>query len=146
MPRQRLVDRDLWLVVERTGEGGRWVAHCLDMDLVGDGADPAGALDVLIEFVADTIVAELVAGRDPFRGHVAPDERWARRDQIVRSGRLSRGGEQAGDATGLAGILHVTVESDHRRDGNRASRRAMGRALHGAMPVHASPFAAVAYV
>lgn len=56
---------------------GQWVAHCLPIDLVSQGNDPAHAIEMIaeaIEMVAEHHVSE---GREPFAGmETAPLECW----------------------------------------------------------------------
>ncbi len=64
-----------------------WVAHCLELDVVSQGATPGQANEAIREAVEMVLLDDLNAGFDPFGRHPAPadiQERWA---ELFRYGR-----------------------------------------------------------
>ena len=56
---------------------GQWTSHCLDLDIVSQGNDPAHALAMLEEAVTLCVLNDLLDGLDPRQVRAqAPDESW----------------------------------------------------------------------
>lgn len=65
-----------------------WVAHCLELDVISQGATPGQASDAIREAVEMTLLDDLNAGLDPFGRRPAPaeiHEQWA---DLYRRGRM----------------------------------------------------------
>ena len=55
---------------------GQWVAHCLNWDLVSQGASPSHAMRMIAEAVVLAIDEDLSADLDPSERKPAPAELW----------------------------------------------------------------------
>lgn len=70
--KQRLLDI---LVREAPDLPGVWLAHCLDLDVISQGATPVEAVESVKDAVRDVIEEDYAVGRDPFaERRTAPDE------------------------------------------------------------------------
>lgn len=59
-------------------EGGKFTAHCLNMDVLADDDTIGGAVSKLLETIEATLEAAIKHDAQPFRA--APDEYWAKPD------------------------------------------------------------------
>lgn len=77
-----------WIVVEPAEDiAGQWVSHCLNFDIISQGATAKEAADSVCEAVAASIVDDLTKQLDPLeRGTTTPPEDWERLDKILKAG------------------------------------------------------------
>lgn len=64
---------------------GRWVSHCLELDVVSEGTTVPEALGMLLEASVMTLTDDLSSGRKPLARR-APKEFWLELDRIVKTG------------------------------------------------------------
>ncbi len=64
---------------------GRWVSHCLDMDVVSEGDKLSEAMGMISEAAGMTLTDDLNGGRNPLARR-APKEFWDELDRIVETG------------------------------------------------------------
>ncbi len=64
---------------------GRWVSHCLELDVVSEGDTLTAAMGMLIEAAEMAITDDLNGGRNPLARR-APKEFWLELDRIVKAG------------------------------------------------------------
>jgi len=82
-----LKEKELWLVLEPAEDiPGQWTGHCLDLDIVSQGASLQHALQMTFEAVLLTVADDLEAARDPFARRSAPDQDWEHLTKILREG------------------------------------------------------------
>jgi len=65
-------------------EGGEWVAHCLDLDIVSTGPDADTALDQLAEAVSTQLWYTRTHDNFRFLFRPAPPEAWERLGEILK--------------------------------------------------------------
>lgn len=64
---------------------GRWVSHCLELDVLSEGDTLSAAMGMLLEAVMMTLKDDLNGGRDPLARR-APKGFWLELDRIVKAG------------------------------------------------------------
>lgn len=79
---------NLRAIIYRAPDAPRiWVAHCLELDVVTQGATPGLANEAIREAVEMVLLDDLNAGLDPFGRHPAPPDIQARWEELFRHGR-----------------------------------------------------------
>jgi hypothetical protein len=65
---------------------GRWVAHCLDLDLMAQADSLWHAVDVTLAVLSEAVADDLHAGLDPLGRRQAPHEFWMELRRVMREG------------------------------------------------------------
>ncbi len=79
---------NLWVLIERDPDiEGRWVAHCVDLDIVSWGDSPAAARQAIEEAVTLAILDDLHAGLDPLERGPAPENVRKRLEELRKVGK-----------------------------------------------------------
>ncbi len=63
---------------------GRWIGHCLELDVVSEGSSYAHALEMVLEATGMIVKDDLQNGRDPFERR-APKEFWRHPARLITS-------------------------------------------------------------
>ena len=88
--------------------GGAWVSHCLELDLVSQGADISQALEAISEATVMALSDDMADGVDSLAVRTpAPSELWDMRRNILETGKPLH--EFEGTATRLATQLVISV-------------------------------------
>lgn len=91
-------DRNVWILVYPAPDvPGEWVSHCLDVDVVMQGASPRTALQAVLEGVVQVVSFDLQRNVDPF-ARSAPRECWEELLRITTQGEAPVRTELALDA------------------------------------------------
>lgn len=90
-----------------------WVAHCLDVDVVTQGNDPAHALAMVCEAAIIYFGYAIAHGRDPFERQ-APDEYWQAFDKALEHGTPIEPQRGATEAQTLAGFIVLSISHDRK--------------------------------
>lgn len=82
-PLSHAFEENIWVIVRSAGDSpGRWVARCLNLDVVSISSSLEGALTTATEAVAEC----LRPGLPPLPRRRAPREEWALVERLVREG------------------------------------------------------------
>ena len=88
---EKTLDRrqyNFWVVFHPSPDlAGIWVAHCLDVDVVTQGAGIMHAYSMVMEAVYMVLVDDLNRGADPLRRR-APQKYWEEKDHITLFGEM----------------------------------------------------------
>lgn len=107
-----------WVLVEPASDlPGVWVSHCLDFDVISQGASPAEAVVAVTEAVGMAVTDDLNARLDPFERR-APSEFWDRLLRVLKHGKAVKISEVRTPSV-LATQLTVAFERishDHQLD------------------------------
>lgn len=75
--REETRDFNFWVLVRPAGDiAGKWVAHCLDLDVVSQGESIKHALDMVVEATAMVLADDIKNCSEPGKGRRAPDKFW----------------------------------------------------------------------
>lgn len=78
--------RNVWVLLYPAPDiEGQWVGHCLDLDVVAQGAGLDGAVRETAAAVAASIADDLEQGLDPWDRERAPDECWEPLYRLLQS-------------------------------------------------------------
>lgn len=64
----------------------QWVSHCLDLDLVSEGATLRDAVDAVVEAIDMVVREDVQQGLDPLDRKRAPREFWDRWFEVMTTG------------------------------------------------------------
>lgn len=91
---------------------GRWVAHCLNLDLVTQGNSIQHAVSMAGEALAQVIEDDLAHGLDPLERPPAPQECWDLVSWTLRSGRPVDAIEDPTAVAAVVAQVRVVVRQD----------------------------------
>jgi predicted RNase H-like HicB family nuclease len=75
----------VWVLVTPAEDlPGQWIAHCLDLDIVTQGASVEHAFKMAAEAIMLCVVDDISNGADPFDRKPAPQEDWATLHRYMR--------------------------------------------------------------
>ena len=115
--------RNVWVLVTRSEEmPDKWVAHCLDLDIVTQGDSVDHAFAMAREAVNMVIQDDLAEGLNPFDRQPAPGEDWAELYSLMHDGvpRDAIPVEERGAVTAVAAQLRLDVVSRSEETGTFA--------------------------